>query len=279
MTQNSYAIRSKDVDHKLKQKLIEQSTFIQENTSLYLKYSSIPLDGNGKIVTSFTYKKNQHKKIYFSQYDSIKASVKSDELTGILISCSHRRAGGGWLSGSLAQEESVSRASTWAVQASLPQFSSWYSQDKKNHWLGQKGSLVINGLFIFDEKYRELSEYKHVVFAGVAAANKAALGNDTYWESEKGTEQRQNFLIENLVCALEEFNKRGVTEVILCAFGTNVFGWKFEESIKVLYEASKFAPNNLKLTCAVCSVEKVSLAKSIYENLIASESKSIKYKV
>jgi hypothetical protein len=97
-------------------------------------------------------------------------------------------------------------------------------------------------------------------------------------ESEKGTEQRQNFLIENLVCALEELHKR-VTEVILCAFGTNIFGWKFEESIKVLYEASKFAPNNLKLTCAVCSVEKVSLAKSVYENLTASESKNTKCKV
>jgi uncharacterized protein (TIGR02452 family) len=276
MTKNPYAIRSKDIDLKLKQKLIEQSIFIQQNTQLYLDFAAIPLDGKGKIVTNFSYKKSQPKKMYFSSYDSVKASTESDAQTGILVSCSHRRAGGGWLSGALAQEESVSRASTWAVQAGLPQFASWYTQDKKDHWLGQKGSLVIDGLLIFDDENHELSIAKHVVFAGVAAANKGALNNDAYWESEKGIQQRQSKLIEDLVCAIEELHKRGVTEIVLCAFGTNVFGWKFEESIKVLYEASKFAPNSIRLTCAVCNQEKAELAKSIYQNLMNSELKDSK---
>lgn len=267
MTNNSYAIRSKDVDPKVKQKLIEQSTFIQENAHLYLDIEAMPLDGNGKIVTTYNNKSNNAHKIYFSHYDSVKSSIISDKQVGVLISCSHRRAGGGWLSGSLAQEESVSRSSTWAIQAGLKQFEHWYSQNEKDNWLGQKGALVIDGLFISDEKNKELETTKRVVFAGVAAANKAALNNDAYWNSEKGIKQRQEYLIENLACALEELYNRGVTEVILCAFGTNVFGWKFEESIQALYEAAKFAPNNLQLTCAVCSVEKAKLAKTIYENL------------
>jgi uncharacterized protein (TIGR02452 family) len=271
MTQNPYAIKSKDIDFKLKQKLIDQSKLIQENASLYLELESIPLDGNGKIVKTFNNKKSHPKNIYFSNFDSVKASIKSSNQVGVLISCSHRRAGGGWLSGSLAQEESVSRTSTWAIQAALPKFSSWYTQDKNTHWLGQKGALIIDGLFLFDNKHKELPETKRVVFAGVAAANKGALKNDIYWESEKGIQQRQEFLIENLACAIEELYKRGVSEVVLCAFGTNVFGWKFEESIKVLYEAAKFSPNSLKLTCAVCSIEKAALAKTIYENLMQQD--------
>jgi len=271
MIKNPYAIRSKDVDPKLKQQLIDQAQYIQENASLYLEFSSIPLNGNGKIVTTFNLKKSHSKKIYFSNYDSVKASVKSEKHIGILISCSHRRAGGGWLSGSLAQEESVSRSSTWAVQAGLPQFAEWYNPYKKDHWLGQKGSLVIDGLLVFDEKHKELKHHKHVIFAGIAAANKGALQNDDYWESNIGVQKRQEFLIHNLVCAIDEFYKRGVSEIILCAFGTNVFGWKFEESIKVLHEASKFVPDSLKLTCAVCSIEQAALAKTIYENLIKEE--------
>lgn len=267
MTMNPYAQRSQDVDQKVKQKLIDQSTFVAENASLYLEMTSIPLNGNGSIVTSFNSTPKHPKTINFSSLDSVKASLVSNKKVGVLISCSHRRAGGGWLSGSLAQEESVSRSSTWAVQAGLPEFSSFYKQDKKLHWLGQKGALIIDGLFIFDENHQELSNAKHVVFGGVAAANKAALGDDAYWNSEKGIIQRQQFLIENLACSFSEFHKRGVEEVILCAFGTNVFGWKFEESIQVLHEATKLAPNKLNFTCAVCSEPKAQLAKEIVQKL------------
>jgi uncharacterized protein (TIGR02452 family) len=278
MSKNPYAQRSKDVDPKIKQKLIEQSTFIQENASLYLEMASIPLNGSGSIVTSFNSTPKHSKPISFSSADSVKASLDSNKKVGVLISCSHRRAGGGWLSGSLAQEESVSRSSTWAVQAGLLEFNSWYNQDKKLHWLGQKGALVIDGLFLFDENHQELSSPKNVVFAGVAAANKAALGDDAYWDSEKGIKQRKEQLIESLACAFSAFHQRGVDDVILCAFGTNVFGWKFEDSIECLYEATKLAPNKLNFICAVCNEQKAQLASEIYLKLNSSENPNKKFK-
>lgn len=268
MSTNNYAQRSKDIDQKIKQKLISQSIYIQKNASMYLEMASIPLNGNGEIVTSFNNKKSHPKPINFSSSDSIKATIDSNKKVGILVSCSHRRAGGGWLSGSMAQEESVSRSSTWAVQAGLAQFRYWYDQDKSFHWLGQGGALIIDGLILFDENKKELSSPKPVVFAGVAAANKAALNNDIYWDSEKGIKQRQEFLTNNISCSLSAFHARGIEDVILCAFGTNVFGWKFEESINALYHASKFSPSNLNLICALCNEEKASLAKNIYTNLL-----------
>lgn len=264
--EKKYAQRSKDISSKIKQELIAQSIFIENNAQLYLEINCISLDGNGKIITTKNNKKSISRKINFLSSDSIKASSDSTKKVGILVSCSHRRSGGGWLSGSMAQEESVSRATTWAVQARL--FNDWYKQDD---WLGQKGALVIDGLLFFNEKYEELKHSKKVVFAGVAAANKAALNNDTYWDSEKAVVERKNCLIDNLVCALAEFDKRGVEDVILCAFGTNVFGWKLEHSIEVLHEATKYASDKLNFLCAIGSEQKVKIAEEIYTNILSKD--------
>jgi uncharacterized protein (TIGR02452 family) len=240
--------------------LIQQSLFIQNNASLYLEVNSI--HDNGKIVNDYVVNNSSPQTTVFSSVDSIRASRDTDKKTGILISCSHRRAGGGWLSGSFAQEESISRSTTWAVQAA--KFNSWY---KEQSWLGQEGALIIDGLLICDENGKELNEVKHVVFAGVTAANKAALNDEQYWQSEKGIAQLQHKLIISLACAFEEFDRRGVEDVVLCAFGTNVFGWSLEESIEVLHEASKYAPSHLNLICALGSELKLPLAQDIYQHL------------
>ena len=267
---NKIAQRSHEIDSKLKNKLIEHSLFVQKNAHDFLDLYDIPQNGAGKIyplIKNIKEKENP-KKIIFLSIDSVQAANESIDKIGILISCSHRRAGGGWLSGSIAQEESVSRASTWGYQAGLPEFNVWYNQDKKIHWLGQRGSLIIDGLLLYDHNLKELNNPKQVVFGGVAAANKAALGNDTYWESLKGTEQRKQHLTENIVSAIFAFHSKGVKNVILCAFGTNVFGWDFLESIEVLYTVSKQVPNSLNLICAVCNEKKQKEAEEIYRLLI-----------
>jgi hypothetical protein len=273
---NTQAKRSSEVESKLKQRLIQQAINIEENASLYLEIESMPLNGNGKIVTSFNSVVNYPKNIEFLESDTIEATLHSNSKAGVLVSCSHRRAGGGWLSGSLAQEESVSRVSSWAVQAGLPEFKSWYEEKKPLFWLGQTGALVIDGLIIVDENFKELVKSKQVIFAGVAAANKGSLNNDIHWDSDQGKKQRKEQLIHSLACSFYEFNQREVTDVILCAFGTNVFGWKFEESLEVLFEASKLSTTKLNLKCAVCSPEKVELAKEIYQELMNQEQTSKK---
>lgn len=244
--ENNQAQRSISIDSKTKQKLIEQAKVVQNTASLYLDMYNIDLNGNGKIVESKIKEKNNFKKIQLSESDSVKAANNTPCKVGVLVSCSHRRAGGGWLSGSIAQEEAISRVSTWAIQAELKQFDSWYQQ---NSWIGQKGALVIDGLLLFNENLEELNHPKSIVFAGIAAANKAALKNDNYWHSEKGIIERQTYLIDNLVMALQELEKRGVETVILCAFGTNVFGWSLEESIQVLHEATKYVSDKLLFQC------------------------------
>lgn len=264
MINDIYSKKSIEVSSNIKKYLIERSLYVKENSMLYLELNSIPMDGNGKIVSKYNAIEQDLKNIEFLSIDTIKALRQSTQKTGVLISCSHRRPGGGWLSGSMAQEENVSRCTTWAFQASCNKFKSWYFN---NQWHGQNGALVIDGLLIFDENGNELDEQKKAVFAGVAAANKAALNDDNYWNSKAGYTIRKKYLVDNLSCAFEELKSRNVELIILCAFGTNVFGWKLEESIEVLHEATKNAPKGIKFVCAMGDEVKCEVAKEIYAKM------------
>ena len=261
---NVNAQKSSEISLSIKNALIRRSLYINENSLLYLEINNIPVDGNGKIVSSYTGVDSGFKHIEFTSFDTIQASRKLNKKTGVLVSCSHRRAGGGWLSGSMAQEENISRATTWAFQANNDKFKSWYLN---NQWYGQNGSLVIDGLLLFNEQWQELSEPKRVVFAGVAAANKSSLNDNDYWDSKIGYAIRKKHLINNLSCAFEELKNRDVEVVVLCAFGTNVFGWKLEESIQVLHEATKYAPKGMSFVCAMGDENKCDIAKDIYKTM------------
>ena len=266
------AKKSNELSHDIKSGLIERAQFVHDNAALYLDLNGLSLDGHGQVyLTPYPSNPGPSKRLSFSSDDSIAAALKTPGKTGLLISCSHRRAGGGWLSGSLAQEESVSRATTWAVQAGQKNHKDWYASST---WLGQPGALVINGLVLFDEHGEELKDPKPVVFAGIAAANKAAKDDESYWDSPKGLSERHQALVEHLACAFAGFEERGVENVVLCLFGTNIFGWTVEESIRALAEATKHS-QNLHFTCAVCSPEKAAEAQAVYLSLYPEQNPSI----
>ena len=62
---------------------------------------------------------------------------------GVLVFCSATRPGGGWLTGATAQEESISRASTWALSCAHPEF---HTDRSTNNYFYKDAILAVDGM-------------------------------------------------------------------------------------------------------------------------------------
>lgn len=216
--------RSRDVPRKEREDLIARAVEVRDATPALLEAAGIPLDGRGTIAFPPHGKQVGGKlpPIAIEPVTTQALAARATSKPCIFIACSHTKPGGGWLSGAVAQEESVSRDSTWAVQcASNP---SWHRSSKD--WMGPRGALVVDGLLLLDE--RPL----HVVFAGIAAANKNACHRTQDWDDFRPA--RIDALASAVCAALREAERRECGEAILCAAGTGVFGWSPSDALVAL---------------------------------------------
>lgn len=216
--------RSRDVPRREREDLIARALEIRDATPALLETAGIPLAGNGAIALAPAGKQVGGKlpSIQIEPVTSQVLAARAISKPCIFIACSHSKPGGGWLSGAVAQEESVSRDSTWAVQcANNP---SWHQSSK--NWLGPRGALVVDGLLLLDEQPRR------VVFAGIAAANKNACRQVHDWDTFR--DARIDALASAVHGALREAEQRDCGEAILCAAGTGVFGWSPAEALIAL---------------------------------------------
>lgn len=216
--------RSRDVPRHEREALIARAVEIQEATPTLLHAAGIPLAGNGTIAFPPPGKQSGGP-LPVLQIESVTSQALAALAAAkpcVFIACSHSKPGGGWLSGAVAQEESVSRDSTWAVQcANNP---AWHQSSKD--WMGPRGSLVVDGLLLVSEPPRQ------AVFAGIAAANRNACSRIQDWEAFR--DARIDALAAAVCGALREAEHRDCGEAILCAAGTGVFGWSPRDALVAL---------------------------------------------
>lgn len=210
--------RSRDVPQREREALVAKAMAIQADAPALLAAHGIPFNGNGAV---FFAPKGPRRpaaisSISISGVTTQEASFDMERACGgrvcVFVACSHSKPGGGWLSGAIAQEESVSRESTWAVQAA--EHAHWHKSS--SDWMGPPGALVLDGLSFFH------GSASPALFAGVCAANKNAC-DPSEWERLRLA--RVERLADAIEAGLIEAGLRGCSGAVLCAFGTGVFGW------------------------------------------------------
>lgn len=248
--------RSCDIPAAEKKNLIAQAKEIMEISPSLLSYAGIPLHGDGKICIPPAGKKREMRLSSFEITGELcqDAAIRfPNELVGVFVACSHKNPGGGWMSGAVAQEESISRQSTWAIQAKEHQC--WYNTSKD--WLGQNGGLVLNGLSLWGNNIKE------TVFAGVSAANKNACSKKE-WITHRN--ERILSLADAIDGSLREMKKRGCTTAILCAFGTGVFGWEQKDAAEAIQIGVSNSGTSMNFVIAVGTTASANNFKQYFPN-------------
>ena len=147
---------------------------------------------------------------------------------GILVFCSATRPGGGWLTGAMAQEESVSRASTWALSCDNPQF---YS-DKGNDGYFYKNAVLSVAGKVLETNNTPLAKPVLVHFVGMCAPNARAMEeHHQHPESPAIRSKIVDALVLRMRMSLQAFAQAGCSTVVLGAVGCGVFRIKLEDCV------------------------------------------------
>lgn len=153
---------------------------------------------------------------------------------GVLVFCSATRPGGGWLSGATAQEESISRASTWALSCAHPVFHSDHGNDG---YFYKNAALSVAGA-VFERNGVPLQEPTSVHFAGMCAPNARAMEEH---HQDVSSFKARTKIVETLTfrmqLALQAFAHAGCKTVVLGAVGCGVFRIAFEDCAQAWTQA------------------------------------------
>lgn len=153
---------------------------------------------------------------------------------GILVFCSATRPGGGWLTGATAQEESISRASTWALSCYNPQF---YS-DKGNDGYFYKNAVLSVAGKVFETNNIPLAKPALVHFVGMCAPNARAMEeHHQHPESAAVRNKIVDTLVLRMRMALQAFSQAGCKTVVLGAVGCGVFRVQLDDCVQAWEKA------------------------------------------
>ena len=139
---------------------------------------------------------------------------------GVLVFCSATRPGGGWLTGATAQEESISRASTWALSCAHPEF---HTDRSTNNYFYKDAILAVDGM-VFERNNTPLAKPAPVHFVGMCAPNARAM--QEHGLQPQATAMRSRIvdaLVLRMRLALQAFGDAGCTTAVLGAVGCGVF--------------------------------------------------------
>lgn len=139
---------------------------------------------------------------------------------GILVFCSARRPGGGWLSGANAQEETISLCSTWALGAHHPKFHEIEHQDCTY----SNAILTLHGHILSSQPGQYLPTPEPATFIGFAAPNLKALEESGVNIQKLDFRKRcLHLLTERCSLALDAFEQAQCDSVVLGPIGCGVF--------------------------------------------------------
>lgn len=152
------------------------------------------------------------------------ASRAAGETPCGLIFCSSRRPGGGWESGARAQEEDVSLASLWALQAE--RVADFYNASEGVGALNADALIhASRSLILFDAQGALLDQPEPCSFIGFAAPNATGLasqGHDPLSGRWPGAIEKS--LLTRARATLRLAAEAGSPPLILGAIGCGVFG-------------------------------------------------------
>ena len=153
----------------------------------------------------------------------------ADAGAGVLVFCSATRPGGGWLTGAMAQEEAVSRASTWALSCDNPRF---YS-DKGNDGYFYKNAVLSVAGKVFERNNTPLSKPALVHFVGMCAPNARAMEeHHQHPESPAMRGRIVDALVLRMRMALQAFAQAECSTIVLGAVGCGVFRVQLEDCVQ-----------------------------------------------
>lgn len=147
---------------------------------------------------------------------------------GVLVFCSATRPGGGWLSGATAQEESISRSSTWALSCAHPQF---HSDQGNDGYFYKNAVLSVEGA-VFERNNIPMDLPAPVHFVGMCAPNARAMEEHHQdVSSPKVHAKIVDALARRMQLALQAFADAGCKTVVLGAVGCGVFRIDFDDCV------------------------------------------------
>jgi uncharacterized protein (TIGR02452 family) len=139
---------------------------------------------------------------------------------GVLVFCSARRPKGGWLNGSMAQEESIAMRSTWGVACAHPDFHGLPHAD----YFYSDAVLAMDGKIISPEIGQWLEAPIEATFVGICAPNmRAAKDSGADPSSANLSKLCHDVLAHRCGLALAAFHSAGCDGIVLGAIGCGVF--------------------------------------------------------
>ena len=151
----------------------------------------------------------------------VRLSANADKPLGVLNFASAKNAGGGFLGGSQAQEESLARSSALFASLSSPAAAEYYDAHRRSRSCLYSDRMVLSpGCPVFRDDEGELFEQPHVVtFITSAAPN---IGGIMQNQTDERSFVPATFRVRaELVLALAA--QRGCAKLILGAWGCGVF--------------------------------------------------------
>lgn len=208
------------------------------------------------------------KPVELSERDSVEAALRLIEAgagkVGVLVFGSARRPGGGWLNGASAQEEDVSRKTTWALGCESPEFHGIEHADP----IYEDRIVEVEGWAIAKESFGRLEWLqapRELALAGFAAPNMRA------WKEQgrsmaEGNRRAEAALERRCAQALRSFESMGAQAAVIGAIGCGVFQVDPKLAAKAWRAALGQAGGSLKIIeCALGPSPSESLKEAFKE--------------